>query len=430
MALSISIRADATHFTRTIAGVQVQMSGLTGRFAQLTSGSLSLAGSIAKAGLALGAMGGAVAAAFLASSSKAAASMESLSVQFEVLTGSASKSAELIAKFREEAQKSPLSVTDYANAGKTLMAFGTSAEDALPTLKVLGDVSMGNAERFGSLALAFAQTQAAGRLMGQEVLQFVNAGFNPLQEISRKTGRSMIDLKKAMEDGAISSQMVSDAFKSATSQGGLFFGAIEKGAGTTEGKVAKVMDAILSLKIALGTGFNEGLKSALDASDEFFPALESRFSGIGKILGNSLKSAVEGDYEMFAKIGIFIGEAIKAGVVDVAGNLLVDSIRGWMNMTGDAVGGNTAVAARAMGTALLGPKQSIGDRAMDMATQMRPLIDDISRTNDRKFGDVAGPNLPPGYHDKMFDEAMKQTGYLKLLAKDPFEFSMGPLFSR
>jgi hypothetical protein len=142
----------------------------------------------------------------------------------------------------------------------------------------------------------------------------VNAGFNPLQEISRKTGQSMIDLKKAMEDGAISADMVTEAFRSATSEGGLFFGALEKGAETTEGRIAKLGDSILGLKVSFGTGFNEGLKVALDATSSFLPKLETKFSEIGAIFGTAITNAVNKDYDIFQKAGALIGEAIKAGV--------------------------------------------------------------------------------------------------------------------
>ena len=276
MALTIKIRADASHFKKTIAGIEVQASGLTGVMGKLASSQLAFGAALSVAAAGAVALGAGL--AFIKDASGKAAGMESLTAQFEVLTKSASKAADLIKSFRDEATKSPLSVEDYAQAGKTLMAFGIAADSTLPILKTLGDVSMGNAERFGSLATAFAQTQAAGRLMGQEVLQFVNAGFNPLQEISRKTGRSMIELKKAMEDGAISADMVTDAFKSATAQGGLFYGALDKGAATTEGKIAKLGDSIMGIKVAFGTGFNQGLKSALDAASAFLPQLESRFA--------------------------------------------------------------------------------------------------------------------------------------------------------
>ena len=226
----------------------------------------------------------ALATGFVISSSKAAASLEDLSVQFEVLTGSASTSADLLKAFREEEKKSALSTQDYANAAKTFLAFGGSIENTLPSLKMLADVSMGNSERFGSLALAFAQTTAAGRLMGQEVLQFVNAGFNPLEQIARDTGKSMADLKKEMEDGKISVQMVTQAFANATSEGGRFYKAIDKGSATTSAKLNQLAAQITQLKVAFGTGFNEGLKDLLDNTGQL-ANLEGILTSIGNKMG-------------------------------------------------------------------------------------------------------------------------------------------------
>jgi len=383
MALTIKIRADASHFKKTLAGIEVQASGLSGVIGKLATSNLALGAALTTAAAGALALGAGI--AFIKDSSTKAAGMESLITQFEVLTKSASKSQELIASFRNEAIKSPLSVSDYAQAGKTLMAFGTSADQALPILKILGDVSMGNAERFGSLALAFAQTQAAGRLMGQEVLQFINAGFNPLQEISRKTGRSMVELKQAMEDGAISSGMVTEAFRSATSAGGLFFGALEKGAATMEGKMAKVRDAVDGVQIAFGTGMNEGLKTALDSASSFIPQLESKFTSAGKIFGTAIKQAVEGDLELFAQIGILIAEAVGRGFQDVGGNLIVESIRAAINKGTAAAG--VGVEGAAITSTVLGPRASASDRAADIAAALRDNIEGITKTAEKSNPD-------------------------------------------
>lgn len=99
-------------------------------------------------------------------------------------------------------------------------------------MKQLGDISLGNSDRFQRLSLAFAQVSAAGKLTGQDLLQMVNAGFNPLQEISKKTGQSISDLKDQMADGAISTKMVEEAMKSATEEGGRFAGGMEKASKT------------------------------------------------------------------------------------------------------------------------------------------------------------------------------------------------------
>lgn len=200
---------------------------------------------------------------------KLASEAESAGIQFEVLTGSVEGAARMVQGLRDLAATTPLNVTDTQKAARTMLSFGVSAESILPTLKQLGDVTGGNSQRFEMMALAFAQVSAAGRLMGQDLLQMVNAGFNPLQEISRKTGESLVQLKKRMEDGGISSREVADALRSATSEGGLFFGMIDRMSETTEGKMAKMRDTIDSIKRDLGEGLLPVVNKVLDSAAEY-----------------------------------------------------------------------------------------------------------------------------------------------------------------
>lgn len=189
---------------------------------------------------------------FIADSASLAMQAESASIQFEVLTGTIEESQDLLRGLKELAATTPLSFSNTQEAAKTLLAFNVETQMILPTLKMLGDITGGNSERFKMLSLAFAQMSSAGRLMGQDLLQMINAGFNPLQEISRKTGESMIELKKRMEAGGVSAQEVSSAFQSATAEGGRFFGMIDRMGETTEGRLAILKDSVDDLKRSLG----------------------------------------------------------------------------------------------------------------------------------------------------------------------------------
>jgi tape measure domain-containing protein len=340
MAFTVDIRGNATHLEKTLRSVK-------GSIASLGSVATASVGSLA----ALGAAGAAGLTAFAVSSSQAAASLEDLSIQFEVLTGSAKSSADLLKAFREEEKKSSLNTEDYANAAKNLLGFGMNLEEVVPTLKMLGDVSMGNSDRFGSLALAFAQTTAAGRLMGQEVLQFINAGFNPLSQIAKDTGKSMADLKKEMEDGKISVDMVKQAFINATSAGGLFYKAIDKGSSGTNAKINQTKAAVTQLQVAFGTGFNEGLKDALDASNNFLPQLESKFAATGEFLGAAITESLQGNTDKFVMIGETVGTVFLAG-------LQASLIAGLDNL-GELLGKGLAYGAENLsGVSMLDPERA------------------------------------------------------------------------
>jgi tape measure domain-containing protein len=137
---------------------------------------------------------------------------------------------------------------------KTLLGFGVAAKNVMPTLKMMGDVAMGDVEHMKSMTLAFAQTQAAGRLMGQDLLQYIDAGFNPLQAISQKTGRSMADLKEDMSKGKISALQVAEAFQYATGPMGRFHNGMEEMGKTDSGKIIAFKGALETLAGTIGVG--------------------------------------------------------------------------------------------------------------------------------------------------------------------------------
>ncbi len=149
-------------------------------------------------------------------------------VQMDVLSGSAETGQKLYKELTQYANITSYSNKQVNEAATTMLLFGVSQEKILPVTKMLGDVAGGNSERLSKLALAFGNTTQAGKLMGQDLLQYINAGFSPLEEISKKTGKSGLELRKMMENGQISLKMVEDAFMSATGEGGRFYGMMDK----------------------------------------------------------------------------------------------------------------------------------------------------------------------------------------------------------
>lgn len=226
------------------------------------------------------------------------ADLQRNTASIEVFTRSLAQAKSIIAELRELSATSPVNFEMSQKAVRTLLQFGTQQELAVPFIKQISEITGGDTERFDKLALAFAQTQAAGRLMGQELLQMVNAGFNPLQEISLRTGRSMAELKKAMEGGEISANQVALAFRSATAEGGRFDGLLEKLADTTFGQLQKLQsnwDKLLTTIGESGGGpinsFFKGLNKDLERTNALMKNIGGSPQGIfdagvvGKIFG-------------------------------------------------------------------------------------------------------------------------------------------------
>jgi tape measure domain-containing protein len=196
------------------------------RDAIVTTGLLALVGGLAKKIFDLG------------------AAQQQTNVAFKTFLGSAERAKKLIAELTKFSIVTPFTPDQVFRSAKTLLAFGVEADKIIPTLKQLGDVSAGTGKDLTEMAVIFGQIRSTGRLMGQDLLQLINAGFNPLQVIAVKTGRSVADLKKDMEKGLISFDMVDDAFKSATSEGGLFFNLMEAQSQTVSGKLSTIQGNI------------------------------------------------------------------------------------------------------------------------------------------------------------------------------------------
>ena len=223
------------------------------------------------------------------------ARMEQYTTSFTTMLGDQAKAQKLVNDLKLEAARTPFGMEDLAKGTQTLMGFGMSAEESQIRLKQLGDISQGDAQKFESLTLAFAQMSSTGKLTGQDLNQMINAGFNPLEEISRKTGKSIGELKEEMGKGAISADMVADAFASATSEGGRFYGAMDAQSKTFSGQLATLQDGVANLKGLLAGGLTTALASTVmpmvngwvDELTEAFetggaPALIDTFGGILK----------------------------------------------------------------------------------------------------------------------------------------------------
>lgn len=209
------------------------------------------------------------------------AEFESMETSLRVLLGgSQERLNNIMGQIKEYALASPLNTKDMVGAVQMMTSFGIEAEKSIDYLKAIGDISMGDTGKFNGLALAFSQMSSAGKLMGQDLMQMVNAGFNPLEEISRKTGKSIGELKDEMSKGAISSKMVQDAFISATSAGGKFYGMSQEGAKTLNGQISMLQESFDNMFNEIGSKGEGVVMTAVQMATK----LVENYEQVGKVL--------------------------------------------------------------------------------------------------------------------------------------------------
>lgn len=248
-----------------------------------------------------------------------AADAEMLKSNFEVMLGSAEQAEKMVKDIQQFAATTPLNTGDLQRFAKMLLQAGVAADDLLPTIRMLGDAALGDAQKIQGLAYAFGQVKTFGRLMGGELIQLRNAGFDPLAEIARTTGRSMAELRQAMERGEISFDMVRKSFQTATTAGGRFAGGMEKASTTVSGLFSTMQDDIDAALRTIGQDVVElfSLKQVMKEVSAAVQAVTEAFKSISPETKKMLVGLVAGGAAATALVAGLV--ALKVGIGAVVG---------------------------------------------------------------------------------------------------------------
>lgn len=265
---------------------------------------------------------------FFAGTMQDALDREKLQISFDILTGSKEAGKQLSEQLIN-LQKSTILGSEVFSGAQTMLGFGFKDTEVLDNMRMIGDISMGNVDKFNSLTLAYSQIRAAGKLAGQDLLQLINAGFNPLEQMSQRTGKSMGELKEEMSRGLITFEMVQQAFRDATGEGGKFNNMLATIAGENSGKMAQLRGAWQEVKIGIGEALQPIVTMGIEMATRLMPAIERLASGPMRSMARGVTAIVRGTREWLPLIGALTGaiglltvaihrEAIVTGIVTTA----------------------------------------------------------------------------------------------------------------
>ena len=239
---------------------------------------------------------GSAAAGFFVDAMQAGLDRQKIQTSFNVLAGSEETGQELTRQLVDLQQNTILGSEVFANA-QTMMGFGFNAlkdgegdiKSVTENLKMLGDVSMGDKDHLNGLVLAYSQVMAAGKMNAGDLNQFINAGWNPLEQMSKQTGKSIGTLKEEIGEGKISFEMLHEALVGCTSEGGKFNNMLGTIAKTPFGKMQQLNGAWEEFKIKAGNALTPLVTFALEFGNKMMPYLEKMLDpltqGVEKVIG-------------------------------------------------------------------------------------------------------------------------------------------------
>jgi tape measure domain-containing protein len=187
---------------------------------------------------------GSLVAGIAVDSVKIAARFEDIQTSFRVLLGDGEKAKDLFGQITGFAVKTPFTTGQLADQARMLLASGTEADQIIPTLRMLGDLAMGDAERLGNLVRIYDQVRGTGTLTGHEMREFVmSGGIGGLGEaLAASMGRQRAELHSMIAEGKVGFSDVQRAMVAMTGKGGKFFGGMAEGAKTFNGLLSTLKD--------------------------------------------------------------------------------------------------------------------------------------------------------------------------------------------
>lgn len=182
----------------------------------------------------------------------AAGDMEMLTTQFEVMLGSTEKANAMMEQLKTFAASTPFALEDLATGTQQLLSFGVAEEDVVDAMKLLGDTAGGNAEKLNGLVLAYGKVQAKGKASMEEINMLTERGVPIISTLREQLGVTEDAFFKLVSAGKISRDNITEAFRTMTSEGGMFFEGMKKQSLTFQGILSTLKDNIKLSLAGLG----------------------------------------------------------------------------------------------------------------------------------------------------------------------------------
>lgn len=306
----VSIAASTRQLGKDMRGALGKMSRDTAAASKTSGNAITKAfgNAFSVAGKAGAAAIGAVTGAFVKNTVAGVrfnSAMQGYEVAFRVLTGSAEGAARALQAVEDvKVGGTGLDKRALAAASKQLLGVGVSADDLENRLLRLAKASLDNADTFALLTNYYAAATAGAGLAANQMDALAARGFNPLQIIADKTGRTLAQVQSEFSGAEGNARALQKAVALATDEGGKFANTFDYMRGTIGGAMNVAANEIQILQSTLAMGLMPYLAGVTNAftpiisSLRYMIAESPALDGLWSTLGGGAVQAVERLYDV------------------------------------------------------------------------------------------------------------------------------------
>ena len=283
-ALLFQVRADQSQIQKDVEAIKKQFEQMTNKAVEEGKKQANVWQTLLKGATAYFTLQGAQ--SFISQMVAVRSQFQQLEISFGTMLKSKEKANALMAQMTDLAAKTPFGLQEISEGAKRLLAFQVPAEEVTETLRRMGDVASGLGVPMGQLIHVYGQVKAQGKLMTNDLYQFMNAGIPIIAELSKVVGKSETEIKDMVSAGKIGFTEIQAVIKNMTNEGGLFYNLMAEQSKSLGGQISNLRDNFDQMLNEIGKS-SEGLVSGAIKGVSF---LVENYETIGKLIAGLIVS--------------------------------------------------------------------------------------------------------------------------------------------
>ena len=295
-------------------------------------------------------------------------SFQKIKDDFGIMLGDVEAGIGLFNELQEFNFWTPFDIEQTSQAAKVLVSAKVPLKDLTDYLTRFGDIAQGDAQKFQSYINAFSKASAKGKADMEVLNVYTDQGVQILDALGQQLGKTSAEIVKMASEGKISFQDLDDALNALASEGGLYYGTLEKAAMRLDAVQAGLQESVKSLKASFG----QMLAPAVSAVLTVFTNLVDKINS-SPILKGLLAAAI-------AAITVAVNALAVVAIVKLITNLNLASVAaaglGAAINTALPIIGAISVVVGVVTTALVAnasAHQKAADAAAEHAKKMKEL---------------------------------------------------------
>ncbi|MDY3723585.1 MAG: tape measure protein [Treponema sp.] len=192
-------------------------------------------------------------------------SFQKIKDDFGIMLGDVEAGIGLFNELQEFNFWTPFDIEQTSQAAKVLVSAKVPLKDLTDYLTRFGDIAQGDAQKFQSYINAFSKASAKGKADMEVLNVYTDQGVQILDALGQQLGKTSAEIVKMASEGKISFQDLDNALNALASEGGLYYGTLEKAAMRLDAVQAGLQESVKSLKASFGQMLAPAISKVLTA---------------------------------------------------------------------------------------------------------------------------------------------------------------------